>query len=92
MSLRTELLMLIRDMALWNSEVKKMLTMYVLVVFLVSLFLLASVLCIFFYHEFGFCYSLLSLSKALPMQAIKVLNMIKLYGKPIRVNKVMICH
>lgn len=86
--------MLIRDMALWNSEVKKMLTMYVLVVFLVTLFLLASVLLsvIFFYHGIGFCYSLLSLSKALPMQAIKVLNMIKLYGKPIRVNKVMLCH
>lgn len=70
--------MLIRATDLWSSEVKKMPTMQVplLPTLLISHFFLSS-------YEFqGFDHQLV-------LQAIKVLNMIKLFGKPIRVNKVL---
>lgn len=67
----------IKDMALWNSEVKKMLIMY-------------GLLFIFAPHNISYAISSMIdlLNMFILMQAIKVLNMIKLYGKPIRVNKV----
>lgn len=90
----------IKDMALWSSVVKKMLTTYVFPspfsyricsVYLLFLSLLLEIMYTM-WNWWAVCLShvlfFLLIYIVFEIQAIKTLNMIKLYGKPIRVNKV----
>ena len=88
---KIELLIFIKDMDLWNFEAKKMLTTWVISMLLCFIRLLMFIyvktlwtfLCVCSLHCFSCIFATI-------VQAIKVLNMIKLYGKPIRVNKVLL--